>query len=146
MQTCISCSEVNLYLNLLLKPCMITCFYWMPSMLTCPFVCVSWSSSTVLWRYICQPYKMFLIFLLRWCFSVYYLVIDACHFFVHWRLSYNKVAADCAGGLFYSLMKLALETPHDSASKSSWASYSLPNVYILFSFKELFFLVIGNLC
>ncbi|BFG37078.1 hypothetical protein CerSpe_233520 [Prunus speciosa] len=33
------------------------------------------------------------------------------------RLSYNKVAADCAGGLFYSLMKLSLETPHDSASE-----------------------------
>ncbi|CAN6575553.1 unnamed protein product [Malus baccata var. baccata] len=28
------------------------------------------------------------------------------------RLSYNKVAADCAGALFYSMMKLALETPH----------------------------------
>ncbi|XP_050115264.1 uncharacterized protein LOC126593281 isoform X4 [Malus sylvestris] len=30
------------------------------------------------------------------------------------RLSYNKVAADCAGALFYSMMKLALETPYGS--------------------------------
>lgn len=33
------------------------------------------------------------------------------------RLSYNKLFADCAGAIFYSMMKLALETPHTSASK-----------------------------
>ncbi|XP_060670590.1 uncharacterized protein LOC107419573 isoform X2 [Ziziphus jujuba] len=33
------------------------------------------------------------------------------------RLSYNKVAADCAGAIFYAMMKLALETPHTSAGE-----------------------------
>ena len=33
------------------------------------------------------------------------------------RLSYNKLFTDCAGAIFYSLMKLALETPHSSPSK-----------------------------
>ncbi|XP_022999250.1 translation initiation factor eIF-2B subunit epsilon-like isoform X2 [Cucurbita maxima] len=33
------------------------------------------------------------------------------------RLSYNKVAADCAGALFYSLMKFALDSPHGSSSE-----------------------------
>ncbi|XP_040999622.1 translation initiation factor eIF-2B subunit epsilon isoform X2 [Juglans microcarpa x Juglans regia] len=33
------------------------------------------------------------------------------------RLSYNKLFADCAGAIFYSMMKLALETPHTSASE-----------------------------
>lgn len=33
------------------------------------------------------------------------------------RLSYNRLAADCAGAIFYSMMKLALETPHSSASE-----------------------------
>lgn len=33
------------------------------------------------------------------------------------RLSYNKVAADCAGAIFYSLMKFALDSPHSSSSK-----------------------------
>uniref|UniRef100_A0A5B6ZZC6 Translation initiation factor eIF2B subunit epsilon n=1 Tax=Davidia involucrata TaxID=16924 RepID=A0A5B6ZZC6_DAVIN len=33
------------------------------------------------------------------------------------RLSYNMTAADCAGALFYSLMKLALDTPHSSATE-----------------------------
>ncbi|OIW13547.1 hypothetical protein TanjilG_29288 [Lupinus angustifolius] len=31
------------------------------------------------------------------------------------KLSYNKVAADCAGAVFYALMKYALDTPHSSA-------------------------------
>ncbi|PSS24876.1 Translation initiation factor eIF-2B subunit epsilon like [Actinidia chinensis var. chinensis] len=31
------------------------------------------------------------------------------------RLSYNKTSVDCAGALFYSMMKLAIETPHSSA-------------------------------
>ncbi|GMY21197.1 translation initiation factor eIF-2B subunit epsilon-like [Fagus crenata] len=30
------------------------------------------------------------------------------------RLSYNKLLADCAGAIFSSIMKLALETPHSS--------------------------------
>uniref|UniRef100_A0A803KMQ2 Translation initiation factor eIF2B subunit epsilon n=1 Tax=Chenopodium quinoa TaxID=63459 RepID=A0A803KMQ2_CHEQI len=30
------------------------------------------------------------------------------------RLSYNMAATDCAGALFYSVMKLAVETPHSS--------------------------------
>lgn len=33
------------------------------------------------------------------------------------RLSYNRLTADCAGALFYSMMKLALETPYNSASE-----------------------------
>ncbi|KAG6599283.1 hypothetical protein SDJN03_09061, partial [Cucurbita argyrosperma subsp. sororia] len=33
------------------------------------------------------------------------------------RLSYNKVAADCAGALFYSLMQFALDSPHGSSSE-----------------------------
>ena len=35
------------------------------------------------------------------------------------RLSYNMTSADCVGTLFYSVMKLALETPCNSNSKSS---------------------------
>ncbi|CAK9143101.1 unnamed protein product [Ilex paraguariensis] len=31
------------------------------------------------------------------------------------RLSYNRASEDCAGALFYSMMKLALDTPHSSA-------------------------------
>ncbi|KAJ7978051.1 Translation initiation factor eIF-2B subunit epsilon [Quillaja saponaria] len=33
------------------------------------------------------------------------------------RLSYNKEAADCAGAIFFSMMKLALEAPHTSANE-----------------------------
>ncbi|THG09645.1 hypothetical protein TEA_022177 [Camellia sinensis var. sinensis] len=33
------------------------------------------------------------------------------------RLSYNKTSVDCASALFYSMMKLALETPHSSTSE-----------------------------
>ncbi|KAL2924714.1 putative translation initiation factor eIF-2B subunit epsilon [Bienertia sinuspersici] len=33
------------------------------------------------------------------------------------RLSYNMQASDCAGALFYSVMKLAVETPHSSNSE-----------------------------
>ncbi|XP_023537933.1 translation initiation factor eIF-2B subunit epsilon isoform X1 [Cucurbita pepo subsp. pepo] len=33
------------------------------------------------------------------------------------RLSYNKVAADCAGAIFYSLMKFAYDSPHGSSSE-----------------------------
>ncbi|KAF3454378.1 hypothetical protein FNV43_RR04825 [Rhamnella rubrinervis] len=33
------------------------------------------------------------------------------------RLSYNKLASDCAGAIFYALMKLALETPHNSSKE-----------------------------
>ncbi|KAM7273523.1 hypothetical protein ACFE04_028187 [Oxalis oulophora] len=33
------------------------------------------------------------------------------------RLSYNMTATDCASALFYSMLKLALETPHSSASE-----------------------------
>lgn len=36
------------------------------------------------------------------------------------RLSYNMTSADCAGALFYSMMKLAVETSHTSASKYSF--------------------------
>ncbi|KAG5559399.1 hypothetical protein RHGRI_009063 [Rhododendron griersonianum] len=32
-------------------------------------------------------------------------------------LSYNKTSVDCAGALFYSMMKLAIETPHSSTSE-----------------------------
>ncbi|KAK7337851.1 hypothetical protein VNO77_18438 [Canavalia gladiata] len=31
------------------------------------------------------------------------------------KLSYNKVTADCAGAIFYAMMKYALDTPHSSA-------------------------------
>lgn len=31
------------------------------------------------------------------------------------KLSYNKVAADCAGALFYAIMKYAVDLPHSSA-------------------------------
>lgn len=31
------------------------------------------------------------------------------------KLSYNKVAADCAGALFYAMMKYAVDMPHSSA-------------------------------
>ncbi|TQD70650.1 hypothetical protein C1H46_043820 [Malus baccata] len=41
------------------------------------------------------------------------------------RLSYNKVAADCAGALFYSMMKLALETPHDSPGELVQATVNI---------------------
>ncbi|KAL2241211.1 UNVERIFIED_CONTAM: hypothetical protein Sindi_0762300, partial [Sesamum indicum] len=30
------------------------------------------------------------------------------------RLSYNLTSSDCAGALFYAMMKLALDTPHGS--------------------------------
>lgn len=33
------------------------------------------------------------------------------------RLSYNKTSVDCASALFYSMMKLAIETPHSSTSE-----------------------------
>ncbi|CAN4108654.1 unnamed protein product [Withania somnifera] len=33
------------------------------------------------------------------------------------RLSYNMTSADCAGALFYSVMKLALDAPHDSPNE-----------------------------
>ncbi|KAK6915488.1 W2 domain, partial [Dillenia turbinata] len=33
------------------------------------------------------------------------------------RLSYNMSFVDCAGAIFYSIMKLALETPHNSTSE-----------------------------
>ncbi|XP_016442154.1 uncharacterized protein LOC107767614 [Nicotiana tabacum] len=33
------------------------------------------------------------------------------------RLSYNMTSADCAGALFYSVMKLALDSPHDSPNE-----------------------------
>ncbi|KAH9680327.1 eIF-2B GDP-GTP exchange factor subunit epsilon [Citrus sinensis] len=33
------------------------------------------------------------------------------------RLSYNMTSADCAGAVFYSMMKLAIKTPHSSASE-----------------------------
>lgn len=33
------------------------------------------------------------------------------------RLSYNMTSADCAGAVFYSMMKLAVKTPHSSASE-----------------------------
>ncbi|XP_068317556.1 uncharacterized protein [Pyrus communis] len=41
------------------------------------------------------------------------------------RLSYNKVAADCAGALFYSMMKLALETPHGSPGELVQATVNI---------------------
>ncbi|XP_024641202.1 uncharacterized protein [Medicago truncatula] len=31
------------------------------------------------------------------------------------KLSYNKIAADCAGALFYAMMKYAVDMPHSSA-------------------------------
>lgn len=31
------------------------------------------------------------------------------------KLSYNKIAADCAGALFYAMMKYAVDLPHSSA-------------------------------
>jgi len=33
------------------------------------------------------------------------------------RLSYNKTSVDCASAFFYSMMKLAIETPHSSTSE-----------------------------
>jgi hypothetical protein len=34
-------------------------------------------------------------------------------------LSYNKIAADCAGALFYAMMKHAVDMPHSSAGELS---------------------------
>ncbi|CAJ2674542.1 unnamed protein product [Trifolium pratense] len=33
------------------------------------------------------------------------------------KLSYNKIAADCAGALFYAMMKYAVDMPHSSAER-----------------------------
>ncbi|PPS01539.1 hypothetical protein GOBAR_AA19122 [Gossypium barbadense] len=33
------------------------------------------------------------------------------------RLSYNMASVDCGGAIFYSMMKLAVESPHNSASE-----------------------------
>lgn len=58
----------------------------------------------------------------------------------HGRLSYNRLTADCAGALFYSMMKLALETPYNSASKHSWACPSLlSSLLFLFCFPIFIF-------
>ncbi|CAN8316293.1 unnamed protein product [Cochlearia groenlandica] len=35
------------------------------------------------------------------------------------RLSYNMESSDCAGAVFYSMMKLAVDTPHNSATELS---------------------------
>ncbi|GKV07541.1 hypothetical protein SLEP1_g19300 [Rubroshorea leprosula] len=36
------------------------------------------------------------------------------------RLSYNMASVDCAGAIFYSMMKLALDSPHTSTSKHAF--------------------------
>lgn len=41
------------------------------------------------------------------------------------RLSYNKVTADCAGALFYSVMKLAQESPLNTASKNFYLCFAI---------------------
>ncbi|TKY61431.1 translation initiation factor eIF-2B subunit epsilon [Spatholobus suberectus] len=43
------------------------------------------------------------------------------------KLSYNKLTADCAGAVFYAMMKYALDTPHSSADSL------LQNVQVVFS-------------
>lgn len=69
------------------------------------------------------------------------------------RLSYNMQAADCAGALFYSVVKLAVETPHSSNSElykivakvfTTWKKllkYYLPSIdeeiEVILKFEEL---------
>ncbi|KAK7397263.1 hypothetical protein VNO78_18430 [Psophocarpus tetragonolobus] len=43
------------------------------------------------------------------------------------KLSYNKLTADCAGAVFYAMMKYALDTPHSSADSL------LQNVQVVFT-------------
>ena len=38
---------------------------------------------------------------------------------LHFRFTYNKEAADCAGAIFHAMMKHALEMPHGSAGECS---------------------------
>lgn len=52
------------------------------------------------------------------------------------RLSYNKTSVDCAGALFYSMMKLAIETPHSSISKY-FIHYHLSHVLYILSARLL---------
>nr|GLL39516.1 translation initiation factor eIF-2B subunit epsilon-like [Ipomoea trifida]GMD55934.1 translation initiation factor eIF-2B subunit epsilon-like [Ipomoea batatas] len=69
------------------------------------------------------------------------------------RLSYNKASEDCAGALFYSIMKYALDTPHSSPLElvknvatvfTKWAKllkYYLPSIdeeiEVILKFEEL---------
>lgn len=69
------------------------------------------------------------------------------------RLSYNKTSVDCASALFYSMMKLALETPHASSNEllknttktiATWQKllkYYLPSVdeeiEVILKFEEM---------
>ncbi|GMH10355.1 hypothetical protein Nepgr_012196 [Nepenthes gracilis] len=69
------------------------------------------------------------------------------------RLSYNMTSADCAGAIFYSMMKLAIETPHSSSSElqrnvakvaSTWQKlfkYYLPTldeeIEVILKFEEI---------
>ena len=47
----------------------------------------------------------------RWA-SIYKHLVYLCG-----RLSYNKLAADCAGAVFYAMMKHALDTAHSSTGE-----------------------------
>lgn len=44
------------------------------------------------------------------------------------RLSYNMASTDCAGALFYAMMKYAVDTPHDSAGNFSFQWMELYNL------------------
>ena len=46
-------------------------------------------------------------------FSVHSFI--AVYLSLYGRLSYNKLTADCAGAVFFAMMKYALDTPHNSA-------------------------------
>uniref|UniRef100_A0A2P2KMH8 Uncharacterized protein MANES_09G159400 n=1 Tax=Rhizophora mucronata TaxID=61149 RepID=A0A2P2KMH8_RHIMU len=56
------------------------------------------------------------------------------------RLSYNMTSADCAGAIFYALMKLALETPHNSPGELQQNVAGLVNAWkklMMFYAKEI---------
>lgn len=75
----------------------------------------------------------------EWCLGKYFL--RDCFFtdivphhllsFLCVRLSYNKTSVDCASALFYSMMKLAIETPHSSTSKYFIHFFLSHIIYIL---------------
>lgn len=44
------------------------------------------------------------------------------------RLSYNLASSDCAGALFYAMMKLAADTPHGSSGNTLIFVKSYPSL------------------
>lgn len=54
------------------------------------------------------------------------------------RLSYNMTAADCAGAIFCPMMKLALETPYNSARKEFITLAVIYQIYLFLCQKTVF--------